>query len=475
MPFGPAGINKYWLLVPLLFVYLLSLGSTGFLGPDEPRYASVGREMARSGDWITPRLDGEPWFEKPPLLYWMIAAGHRVGLSEERAARLPVALLSVIFLAFFFACVEREFSQRTAFAATAILATSAGWMAYSFGAVTDLPMSAALGAALLITLFDTRPRQGYVAGALLGFAILAKAFVPVVLFVPALLIARRKRLRTIAGCLIVAAPWHLLCLARNGRAFWNDYFWKQQVSRFFETSLQHVQPFWYYVPVIVLGLFPWTPLFALLVRPKTYDDARVRFLAMWLVYSLLFFSISRNKLPGYALPLLPALAIVLAVALEKARGSEWWLAACGLLLIAVPAIAHALPDALLSGVRRSHLILSPGLLFVAAAAAAVGLVWWLAWRERTSLAMLALALGAMSGAVYVKLRAFPELDQRVSVRGFWREHPASDACLDWVRRDWVYGLNYYAGRVLPSCEGAPPESRRITGRDDHLELVVPSR
>src|SRR5258707_1359050 len=83
LPFGPAGINKYWLLVPLLFVYLMSLGSTGFLGPDEPRYASVGREMARSGDWITPRLDGEPWFEKPPLLYWMIAAGHSVGFTDR--------------------------------------------------------------------------------------------------------------------------------------------------------------------------------------------------------------------------------------------------------------------------------------------------------------------------------------------------------------------------------------------------------
>lgn len=471
MPFGPSGIHKNWLLVPLLFVYLLSLGGAGFVGPDEPRYASIGREMARSGDWITPRLDGQPWFEKPPLLYWLNAVGAKLGFSDEWSARLPVALASLAFLTFFFTRVEREFSQRTAFAATAILATSAGWAAFSFGAVTDLPMSVALCAALLITLFDTRPQQGYVAGALLGFAILGKAFVPVVLFAPALLIARRKRLRTIVGCLIVAAPWHLLCLARNGHAFWSDYFWKHQVGRFFETSLQHVQPFWYYLPVILAGLFPWTPLAALLTRWKTYDDARVRFLALWMLYGLLFFSISRNKLPGYVLPLLPALAIVLAVGLEKARGSEWWLAACGALLIAIPMIAQALPEALLSGVRRSHLVFAPGLPFAAVAIVA----WWLAWKERQTLAVFGVALVAMAGIVYLKVRTFPEMDQRVSVRGFWRASPAPDACTDWIRPAWVYGLNYYAGRVLPSCEGALPESRRISGRDDRLVLEPPNR
>jgi len=470
LPFGPSGINKNWLLVPLLFGYLLSLGGAGFVGPDEPRYASVGREMARSGDWITPRLDGQPWFEKPPLLYWMNAAGQKLGFSDEWAARLPVALASLLFLLYFFGWVEREFSRRTAFAATAILATSAGWAAFSFGAVTDLPMTAALCAALLITLFDTRPRQGYLAGALLGLAILAKAFVPVVLLAPALLIARRKRLRTVVACVIVAAPWHLLCLARNGHAFWNEYFWKHQVGRFFENSLQHVQPFWYYVPVILAGLFPWTPLAALLARSKTYEDARVRFLAAWMLYGLLFFSISRNKLPGYVLPLLPALAIVLAVALEKTRGAEWWLAACGLLLIAVPAIARALPEALLCGVRRSHIVFAPGVPFAAIAIVA----WWLAWRERQTLAVFAVALAAMAGVVYIKVRTFPELDQRVSVRGFWRANPAPDACTDWIRRDWVYGLNYYADRVLPSCEVAPPTSRRINGRDDQLKLEFPS-
>ena len=136
----------------MLLLYLLHLGGVGFLGPDEPRYASVGREMARSGDWITPRLDGQPWFEKPPLTYWLTATGHLAHLPDEWAARLPEALISVAFLVFFYVTLAREFSPRLALTATAILATSAGWLAYSFAALTDLPMSAALGAAMLIAL-----------------------------------------------------------------------------------------------------------------------------------------------------------------------------------------------------------------------------------------------------------------------------------------------------------------------------------
>ncbi len=123
---------KYLLLGALSALYLTSLGSVGFLGPDEPRYASIGRAMAVSGDWITPRLDGQPWFEKPPLLYWMTASGNLLGLSDEWAARLPVAIAGLAFLFFFFHTLEREFNRRVALYATAILGTSAGWSSWAF-------------------------------------------------------------------------------------------------------------------------------------------------------------------------------------------------------------------------------------------------------------------------------------------------------------------------------------------------------
>src|SRR5262244_3294816 len=112
-----AGFLLYWL-------YLFRLTGTGLLGPDEPRYAAIGREMARSGDWITPRLWGEPWFEKPALLYWMTGAAFRLGLGTELAPRLPVALLTIMFLLFYWWLLRREFGERTAWFATLILATS---------------------------------------------------------------------------------------------------------------------------------------------------------------------------------------------------------------------------------------------------------------------------------------------------------------------------------------------------------------
>ena len=98
------------LLASLAVLFLMNLGSTGFLLPDEPRYASIGRAMAETGDLITPRLDGADWFEKPPLLYWTTAAALRFGLHDEWAARLPLVLLSIGFLAFFYMLLRREFS-----------------------------------------------------------------------------------------------------------------------------------------------------------------------------------------------------------------------------------------------------------------------------------------------------------------------------------------------------------------------------
>jgi 4-amino-4-deoxy-L-arabinose transferase-like glycosyltransferase len=455
------------------------------LGPDEPRYASIGRSMAVTGDFITPRLNEKPWFEKPPLLYWMIAAGNwlRLGLgfNDEWAARLPVALASIAFLIFFGDVLSREFSPPIAAMATAILATSVGWMAYSSVALTDLPMAAALGAAMLVALFEPfgmeqRLNRGWIAGALLGLAVLAKGLVPLVLFAPLLLIVRRKRLAILGGLLIVAAPWHILCWERNGSAFWDDYFWKQHVARFFTPQLEHVQPFWYYVPVLLAGLFPWTPLVGLLARRKLFEDVRVLMLSGWTLYGLIFFSVARNKLPGYVLPLLPAVAIVLAVAIDKAKGRHWWLAGClaasASMLVLLPTAGRILPQALLSGLGRSNLAFAPGGLIFLIAAAAVG---WLAWQQRVELAVAGVALAAGLGIVYLKSTALPVLDRTVSVRPFWttNQERLQNSCLGATRRMWEYGLDYYAGREIPHCAPKGDGRPQVHGAEDLLSLEVP--
>jgi len=476
LPHYTEGLQRSWLILPLLLVYLLNLGGVGFLGPDEPRYASVGREMARSGDLVTPRLNGEPWFEKPPLLYWMTAAGNWVGLHDEWAARLPVALLSVAFLVYFFRIIETEFSSEIALTAAAILATSAGWLAYSFAALTDMGMAATLNAAALLTLYDSRRWSGWAAGALLGLSILGKGFVPVALFAPLLLLARGKRTSIITGAFVVAAPWHLLCLARNGEVFWNDYFWKQHIARFFTPALEHVQPFWYYLPVLLGALFPWTPLAALLARRGVYEDTRVRILAAWAAYGFVFFSISRNKLPGYILPLLPALAVVLAAALELPRKKNAWLAACAVMLTALPALGSILPAALLSGIRSGNMVITPvGIVFLPVAAGVWWLASWLPAKDRRLPAALGVALAAGLGIVYIKYTALPALDRTVSVRAFWAGNRTEieRACVGEIRRAWQYGLEYYAQRPLPVCASKNVGNARIEGTQDVLSIAVP--
>lgn len=436
----------------VFFLYFFGSTRTGLLGPDEPRYAAIGQAMAASGDWITPHLWGHPWFEKPALLYWMTALGFKAGLGEELAPRLPVAIVSVAFLIYFFVVLRREFGETAAFYATAVLATSAGWLAFSRVAVTDLPMSAAFAASLL-ALLGGRP---LVSGVLLGLAVLAKGLVPLVLFLPALWFFR-KQVRSLAlvccAAAVVAAPWYILVTLQNGAAFVDDFFWKQHFSRFLSGALQHEQPFWFYVPVLIAGLFPWSPLLLLVFYKRIYQDRRVAFLAAWVIWGLIFFSISRNKLPGYLLPLLPGLAALVGVAFAEARARSGLpatlLGLCAALLCFVPALEELLPVALLAGISHAPLHLSAGWIFPALAAAAAGIVLEITGRRSSAVALVALLMTI--SVVRIVWETYPVLDRTVSARGLWQAHGGAVSCVPGGQRSLRYGLDYYAGRELPDC------------------------
>ncbi|MBV9083241.1 MAG: glycosyltransferase family 39 protein, partial [Acidobacteriaceae bacterium] len=173
-------------------LYLYDLDGVGVLGPDEPRYAAIGIAMARTKDLVTPVLWGKPWFEKPPLLYWMTAAGTAAGLNRDLAGRLPVALLSLAFLASSYVLLRREFGKESAAIAIAMTATSAGWLAYSELCLTDVPLAVffSLAVFLALPLLRTEPEKREVhirfmgLGACLGIAALAKGLVPIALAIP---------------------------------------------------------------------------------------------------------------------------------------------------------------------------------------------------------------------------------------------------------------------------------------------------
>ena len=442
--------------IALFFLYFFGLDRTGLLSADEPRYAAIGREMAESGDWVTPRLFGEPWFEKPPLLYWMTAAGFKAGLNQDLAPRVPVAIVSGAFLIFYFFVLRREFGDTAAAFSTCILATSAGWLAYSHIAVTDLPMSAAFAAAMLLAAGNQEPVTGtrlILLPLFLGIAVLGKGLAPLALFVPAIWFLRRQPkviAITLGGAILIALPWYWLVTARNGEAFLYEFFWKHHFLRFATGALQHVRPFWFFLPVLLAGMFPWTPVLALLFRREKYRDPRIQFFAAWFLFGFVLFSASQNKLPGYILPLLPAVTALCGIALAEAPRVSWVLAACAGLLWLVPAIGQVLPSALIVGLSRAPIRLPfeaviPVLVIAAAC-------WFLERYGRRKLAVAVIVACVTASVVLVTWVTYPMLDHTVSPRGFYRSQAESMVCTPSPNRTWRYGLDYYAHRPIPDCK-----------------------
>ncbi len=449
----------------MLFLNFFGLTDVGVIGPDEPRYASIGQEMARSGDWITPRLWGKPWFEKPPLVYWMTGLASLAGLGKDLAPRLPVALLNVGFLVLFYRLLGAEFGRRAAFFATAILGTSAMWVAFAHIGATDLPMSATFTLAMLAGLRWNRSgkrRWLAVSGALLGVAVLAKGLVPLALSFPLLWLGRR-RLPSFLGpapvgaFLAVAGPWYLACWFQNGSAFIDEFFVRHHFGRFSTDALMHQQPFWFYLPVLAAGVFPWTPLLVALFRRSLFRDERRRFILLWLAFGFVFFSMATNKLPGYLLPLFPAVAILGGLALDEMRDARWVLApACALLLL-VPVVAGSLPGILTAGGLSRATLGGWSWSFAITYLSLAAVIWWFDEIGRREGAAGLLVLATVFGVVYIKVKAFPAIDRLATARPLWQriEAQAVFACVEEVHRNWRYGLNYYSGTPLPECSQTP--------------------
>lgn len=336
-------------LLLLLVSYLQffhQLGGLGLVGPDEPRYAQVAREMAASGDLVTPRLHGVPWFEKPILYYWMAAAAFKAMGISELPARLPSAVAGLLGVFAVFLIGRHWVSTRCGLAAGLILATSPMYFVLARAASTDMVMTSALTMSLACTYFawfsqspDTAVKEvqgnrssawAYGIYAFLALGVLAKGPVGAVLAGASicLFVLATKRwdllrmlLRPGPVLLGLAAvlPWYWLCYRANGWPFIQEFLINHNLARFATDRYQHAQPFWFYIPVVFAGFLPW--VFQIL--PPAWHWLRHRrrlalgepesalFLA-WASFPLLFFSFSRSKLPGYVLPMFPALALLAA-------------------------------------------------------------------------------------------------------------------------------------------------------------------
>src|SRR5207237_1209461 len=162
------------------FLFFYRLGDIGMLGPDEPRYAGIARNMFQTGDYITPRLNGEGWFEKPPLTYWGAALGYKIFGLNEWGARFPSALAATICVFLLYWCGRKLWDRAVGCLAAAVLASSVGFFAFARAAATDMPLTACLTGALVFFLAGLhdgttkRRRWFYLSYASLGLGTLAK-------------------------------------------------------------------------------------------------------------------------------------------------------------------------------------------------------------------------------------------------------------------------------------------------------------
>ncbi len=330
------------ILVTLYICYFQNLGVIGLVGPDEPRYAWIARDMAETGDWVTPRLYGKPWFEKPVLYYWGAAISFKLFGVGDATARLPSAI-SALFATLAMAWLAlRVYGVETARWLLLLLPTTVGMIGFSHAAATDMPFAAMLTMAMvfaarllgLVSKFPNSftssvPFTSFFFGFFLGLAVLAKGPAAIILFGGSVLLwaAFTKQWSAAFRCLhpiaiasfcLAAFPWYILCSHRNPD-FLRIFIIEHNFKRYLTPEFQHMQPFWFYIPVLLIAFLPWTlamlcsVFLAVLryMRPQRPSPTTILLLC-WSFFFLVFFSISQSKLPGYVLPIVPAIGLLVA-------------------------------------------------------------------------------------------------------------------------------------------------------------------
>jgi 4-amino-4-deoxy-L-arabinose transferase-like glycosyltransferase len=319
------------------FLFFYGLGAFGLLGADEPRYAQVAREMFDRHDWVTPTLQGKPWLEKPPLYYWQAMVSYSIFGISDGSARIAGAFDATLMIAAIYLFLKR-FRAGLETDGALIAAGSAGIIGFARGASTDMPLTAMLAIALIAwyAWYESRRRPPLlIFYSFVGLATLAKG--PVAVFfagvILVIFLALRRDWSSIASSLWIpgvllfgafAAPWYIAVQVRNPE-FFRVFILEHNLGRFGQDLYHHRQPFWFYVPVLLLALLPWTIWLVLAVAERfrlvwsergaaftAPEDSWQLFLLIWLLVPVLFFSASQSKLPGYILPSIPAAALLLA-------------------------------------------------------------------------------------------------------------------------------------------------------------------
>jgi len=405
-----------------LLIYILPLGWRPLAIPDETRYAEIPREMIASGDWVVPRLNGLKYFEKPVLGYWLNASSILLLGENAFAVRLPSAL-SVGLTALLIFFLMRRFGGGPEAASIGAGAYLTCLLVLALGVISTLDSMLTLFLSGAMTFFFFAYQEGVptrrlcfliLFGAFCGLAFLVKGFlafaIPAIVIIPFLVWEGRLKpfirlaWMPILGLLLVALPWGILIHLREGD-FWTYFFWVEHVRRFLSPLPgQHPKPFWYFLPILAGGAFPWTTLL-----PATVPDIRsalrrreplVRYAICWVLFPFVFFSACSGKLVPYIIPCFPPLIILIIIGVMAyfKRGNSRAFTMCAVslavFLFVILIVAVLIQVVSISGMRLydpsefwKFIVAVTG--FLAWAAGAVLAVRSRSWRKRVALFMAA--------------------------------------------------------------------------------------
>ncbi len=500
------------------FLFFYGLAQFGLIGADEPRYAQVAREMLERHAWITPTLGGEPWLEKPPLYYWQAMIAYSVFGVSDWAARLPSAInATVLVLAVYF--FLRRFRPGWEVDGALITASCAGTIGYARAASMDMALAATFTIAMLgWWSWRESGKRIYLAAFYVFIALGMLAKGPVAPFLALVVIlAYAATVREITpvrktlwqpGILlfcVIALPWYFAVQIRNPE-FVGEFIVQHNLERFSTNLYHHTEPLWYYLPVTALALIPWTVfVIAALVEsargwqnhrqgpptnPPDYESQFRFFAACWLMVPLIFFSLSRSKLPGYILPALPAGSLLLADSLRKrllqnsAEPVAKALAVVHALAAAAPIVPALLVSYLITQRRLPAgrpMVVALSVAFVLCAGIALTLVREAGMRMVRFVTLIPVVLTV---AAVVKLGS-TSLDQKLSARPVALEIANMETrslplAVSHIPRELEYGLTFYRNHLTANYDfGKIPQQEHLlvapANSQSEIEKLVPGR
>lgn len=481
--------SSYWDIGIIILlsgiVIFFNLSGIPLLDPDEPVYAETAKEMLAQHSFISPMIYGDFWYDKPPMYYWLIMGAAQLFGINDFSARFPSAFLGLCGPLLLYVFVKEIFNRRTAFISALILTTSIEYFYLSKAAVTDITLTLFI----TISLLSFIRQKYYLFYFFMGLAVLTKGpigFFPGIIGLVYLLCSQNLRELRYAKLffgtcllLLVAAPWYLAMGYLHGGDFVDTFFGFHNITRFASPEHPDKSRWYFYIPVFVIGFFPWCTLLPQAIyrslTQATKHFPQLLFFNIWALLVFLFFSVAQTKLVSYILPLYPA-AAVLAGWYVNELWDEFYVPArpygwiAGMLLLCL-GFAYGSWTGLkaLPGTETSALFLLFVFVFLG------GFAIYFLWKRQIANAFFLHILGMVALALIVAGALFPAVSPQFSSLAVAQEFKALQDVSQpvyitkFLRPGMAFYADTYGNELLFTREGIPDMDRIL---QDHPQAYV---